>query len=85
VDFMTGRIPSYAYILWRGEEKLGWFDPAPASNGHAAAENYPHHYHDLTTGNHRTPALRLSFKAPNLPALVEYCLQVAQPAPAAAG
>ena len=29
LDFKVGRLQGYAYSVWRGDQKLGWFDPAP--------------------------------------------------------
>ena len=82
VDFKVGRIQSYAYTVWRGDEKLGWFDPAPPGKDPALADTYPHHYHNLTGGSdQRYAATGLSFSQPNLPALINHCLILDQKAP----
>ena len=75
VDFKVGRIQSYAYTVWRGDDKLGWFDPAPPGQEPGLSDTYPHHYHDLTSGaEQRRPASGLTFVQPNLPALLNHCL-----------
>jgi hypothetical protein len=86
IDFKVGRIQSYAYTVWRGNDKLGWFDPAPPGPEPGLSDTYPHHYHDLTSGaEQRRPANGLSFVQPNLPALVNHCLALATPASGGAG
>ncbi|MEP7359877.1 MAG: DUF6516 family protein, partial [Anaerolineales bacterium] len=85
VDFKVGRIQSYAYTVWRGDDKLGWFDPSPPGQDPALAETFPHHYHDLSSGaDQRRPASGLSFVQPNLPALLNHCLVLDTPLPGAA-
>lgn len=87
IDFKASRIQAYAYTVWRGDDKLGWFDSTPLSQEPHLAENFPHHYHDLSGPiEERASAPALSFTAPNLPAVIKFCLQLDQPvrAPVAA-
>jgi hypothetical protein len=64
-------IDSYGYEIWRGEEKLYWYDSQPHPNEPSLQSTHPHHKHippDLK--NHRVPAPMLSFTQPNLPTLI---------------
>jgi len=80
LDFKAGRLQAYAYTLWRGEAKQGWFDSTPITSEPHLAENFPHHYHDLSTGlEQRASAPALSFTHPNLPAVINFCLLLDQP------
>ena len=61
------RITRYGYQVWRGSEKLYWYDPQPHPNGPTLAATHPHHKHvppDIK--HHRIPAPDLSFERPNL-------------------
>ncbi len=80
IDFKASRIQAYAYTLWRGEAKLGWFDSTPLNLEPHLAENFPHHYHDLSGAEEqRASAPALSFTRPNLPAVIAFTLQIDQP------
>lgn len=71
VDFATGDILDYGYEVWRGREKLYWYDPQPHPYDPTLASNHPHHKHippDIK--RHRVPAPELSFTNPNLPFLI---------------
>jgi len=64
-------IEAYGYEIWRGQEKLCWYDCQPHPEDPALASNHPHHKHippDLK--NHRVPAPEMSFTRPNLPRLI---------------
>lgn len=66
------RITRYGYEVWRGSEKLYWYDPQPHADDLALAATHPHHKHlppDIK--HHRIPAPGLSFERPNLPFLIE--------------
>ena len=73
---MTGyRLPividGYGYEVWRGEEKLYWYDSQPHPNESSLQSTHPHHKHippDIK--HHRIIAPTMSFNAPNLPALI---------------
>jgi hypothetical protein len=72
VDFDAGLIISYGYEVYRGEERLYWYDDFPHPNDPTLASTMPHHKHippDIK--HHRVPAPNMSFIQPNLPALVE--------------
>lgn len=65
------QIEDYGYEVWRGSEKLYWYDSQPHPNTPALASTHPHHKHippDIK--HHRIPAPGLSFTAPNLPFLI---------------
>lgn len=72
MDFDAGLIISYGYEVYRGEERLYWYDDFPHPNDPTLASTIPHHKHippDIK--HHRVPAPNMSFTQPNLPALVE--------------
>ncbi|MGQ9625932.1 MAG: toxin-antitoxin system TumE family protein [Anaerolineae bacterium] len=61
----------YGYEVWRGSEKLYWYDSQPHPNDPALVATAPHHKHvppDIK--HHRLPAPQLSFTQPNLPFLI---------------
>ena len=65
-------IDGYGYEVWRGSEKLYWYDSQPHPNDSALAITHPHHKHvppDLK--HHRISAPGLSFTEPNLPFLIQ--------------
>lgn len=71
LDFAEGFIQSYSYEVYRGEEKLYWYDSWPHPHIAELAVTDPHHKHvppDLK--HHRIPAPALSFERPNLPFLI---------------
>jgi hypothetical protein len=62
----------YGYEVWRGAEKLYWYDSQPHPNDPTLAAIDPHHRHippDIK--HHRVPAPQLSFTEPNLPFLIQ--------------
>ena len=62
----------YGYEVWRGGEKLYWYDSQPHPNDPTLTATTPHHKHippDIK--HHRIPAPELSFTHPNLPVLIE--------------
>ncbi|MDW8326692.1 MAG: DUF6516 family protein [Anaerolineales bacterium] len=75
-------IESYGYELWRGADKLAWYDPQPHPEP-ALASTYPHHKHIPPDIKHnRVPAPGISFSQPNLPLLIgeiEDLLAAAEP------
>jgi hypothetical protein len=61
----------YGYEVWRGEEKLYWYDSQPHPNDPALQSAYPHHKHIPPDIKHnRIPAPEMSFTQPNLPVLI---------------
>lgn len=68
-DVLT--IISYGYEVWRGAEKLYWYDSQPHPDDPTLVSTHPHHKHvppDIK--HHRLPAPGLSFTPPNLPFLI---------------
>jgi hypothetical protein len=65
-------IEGYSYELWRGSDKLYWYDSQPHPGDSTLATTAPHHKHiPPNIKHHRIPAPPLSFTRPNLPALIE--------------
>lgn len=72
LDFEAGLITSYGYEVYRGEERLYWYDDFPHPNDLALAPTYPHHKHippDIK--RNRIPAQAITTDQPNLSALIE--------------
>lgn len=64
-------IEGYGYEVWRGNEKLYWYDSQPHPNDPVLASTNPHHKHVPPNMKHnRVPAPDLSFTQPNLPFLI---------------
>jgi len=81
VDFVAGRISNYSYTVFRGEERIRWYDPQPHPEAPELASTYPHHYHEPPDiKRNRRPAPGLSFTAPNLPDLIAEVAQLSSPA-----
>ena len=77
MDFSAGLIISYGYEVYRGDERLYWYDDFPHPDDATLASTHPHHKHtppDIK--HHRIPAPNMSFTQPNLPALIEEIEQV---------
>jgi hypothetical protein len=65
-------IDGYGYEVWKGAEKLYWYDPQPHPNEPTLQSSHPHHKHVPPDIKHnRIPAPGLSFSAPNLPFLIQ--------------
>lgn len=72
VDFEAGIITSYGYEVYRGEERLYWYDDFPHPNDPTLASTFPHHKHvPPEIKHHRIPAPDLSYAQPNLPVLLQ--------------
>lgn len=72
LDFDTGHILNYSYEIYRGGEKLYWYDPFEHPHIPELASTHPHHKHVLPDIKHnRVPAPGISFDRPNLPFLIE--------------
>jgi hypothetical protein len=72
VDFDVGLIISYGYEVYRGAERLYWYDDFPHPNDPLLAATLPHHKHvppDIK--RNRIPAPTMSFERPNLPMLIQ--------------
>lgn len=74
VDFDAGRLEilQYGYVVWRGDERLYWYDSQAHPDDPTLAVTDPHHKHippDIK--HHRIPASELSFTKPNLSFLIQ--------------
>ena len=64
-------IDGYGYEVYRGNEKLYWYDSQPHPNDESLQSTHPHHKHVPPDMKHnRVPAYEMSFIQPNLPALI---------------
>ncbi len=64
-------IDGYGYEIYRGEEKLSWYDSQPHPDDKALQNTHPHHKHIPPDIKHnRVQAENMSFSRPNLPALI---------------
>ena len=71
LDFEEGLIQSYSYEVYRGEQKLYWYDTFPHPHVTELASTLPHHKHVPPNIKHnRVPAPGLYFSKPNLPFLI---------------
>jgi hypothetical protein len=71
LDFEAGLITAYGYEVYRGEEKLYWYDDFPHPNDPTLASTFPHHKHIPPDIKHnRIPAPGMSFSQPNLLLLI---------------
>jgi hypothetical protein len=73
---LFGRLPLvidwYGYEVWRGDEKLVWYDSQPHPNDPALRPTHPHHKHiPPDVKHHRIPAPEMSFDRPNFPVLIQ--------------
>jgi hypothetical protein len=67
----------YGYEVWKGAEKLYWYDSQPHPDDMSLQSTYPHHKH-IHPGikHHRMPAPGMSFVAPNLPILITEVIEL---------
>jgi len=71
-DLTPPRLSRYGYEVWRGSEKLYWYDSQPHPNDPSLAATHLHHKHvPPDVKHHRVPAPELSFAEPNLPLLIQ--------------
>ena len=71
IDFDAGIITAYGYEVYKGDERLYWYDDFPHPNDPLLASTHPHHKHvppDIK--RNRIPAPEMSFSRPNLPVLI---------------
>lgn len=72
LDFDAGLITSYGYEVYRGSEKLYWYDDFPHPQDLSLASTFPHHKHiPPEMKRNRVPAPDISFTRPNLPVLIQ--------------
>ena len=61
----------YGYEVYRGKDKLYWYDSQPHPDDETLQSTHPHHKHiHPEIKNNRIPAGNMSFTQPNLPALI---------------
>jgi hypothetical protein len=61
----------YGYEVWKGEEKLYWYDSQPHPDDMTLRSTDPHHKHiPQDIKHHRIPAPEMSFITPNIPFLI---------------
>ena len=77
LDFTDGEILDYSYTIFRGQERVRWYDPQPHPELFELAPTFPHHRHEPPDIKHnRRPAPGITFQAPNLPALIADCVEL---------
>jgi hypothetical protein len=72
LDFYAGLITSYGYEVYRGSERLFWYDDFPHPNDPDLVSTYPHHKHvppDIKHNRISTPDI--SFNRPNLLVIIQ--------------
>ena len=71
LEYGSLRIDRYGYEIYRGAEKLYWYDSQPHPDNPDLASTHPHHKHVPPDIKHnRIVAPGLSFTRPNLPFLI---------------
>lgn len=81
-DRLPVLIESYGYEVWKGQEKLYWYDPQPHPNNPELQSTHPHHKHVPPDIKHnRIPAPGISFHHPNLPELIHEIENLLRKAP----
>ena len=79
LDFDAGLIASYGYEVYRGAERLYWYDDFPHPNDLSLASTFPHHKHVPPDIKHnRVPAPEMSFTRVNLPVLIREIEELAR-------
>ncbi len=71
LDYDAVRITAYGYEIYRGEERLYWYDDFPHPDDQTLTSTFTHHKHippDIK--RNRIPAPEISFTRPNLPVLL---------------
>lgn len=72
IDYVAGRISAYSYTVFRGQERIRWYDPQPHPENPDLAATFPHHFHTPPDIKHnRQPAPGISFTSPNLATVID--------------
>jgi hypothetical protein len=75
VDFVVGQISDYSYTVFRGDERVRWYDPQPHPEIAGLSSTFPHHFHEHPDIKHnRKPAPGISFTEPNFATLITDCI-----------
>jgi hypothetical protein len=64
-------LDAYGYEIWRGQEKLCWYDCQPHPKDASLQSTHPHHKHvppDIKHNRHLAP--HMDFSRPNLPQVI---------------
>ncbi len=70
-DRKPGIIEGYGYEIYKGQEKISWYDSQPHPNDKTLQSTHPHHKHVPPDIKHnRIPARQMSFYKPNVPELI---------------
>jgi hypothetical protein len=72
IDYNEKLIQSYSYEVYKGDEKIYWYDSFPHPHIPDLSINHPNHKHippDMK--HHRIPAPEISFNRINIPFLIE--------------
>lgn len=78
-DRLPAIIDSYGYEVWRGDEKLYWYDSQPHPGEPLLQSTHPHHKHVSPDLKHnRIPAPEMSFTQPNIPTLIQEIIAIGQ-------
>lgn len=71
IDFDAALLTSYGYEVYRGQEKIYWYDDFPHPHDPALASTHPHHKHvPPNIKRNRIPAPGLTFQHPNLAQII---------------
>ena len=71
IDFAAGELLDYSYTVFRGSDRILWYDPQPHPNDPTLAVTFPHHKHEPPDIKHnRQPAPGMAFDSPNLAKLI---------------
>lgn len=71
-DSLPAIIDWYGYEVWRGNQKLYWYDSQPHPDDSTLQSTHPHHKHiPPDTKQNRIPAPAMGFTYPNLSAVIE--------------
>jgi hypothetical protein len=71
LDFDAGIITAYGYEIYKGDERLYWYDDFPHPDDPTLASTHPHHKHvppDIK--QHRIPAPEMNYSRSNLLVLI---------------
>jgi hypothetical protein len=72
IDFAAKRIRTYSYEVYRGDEKICWYDSWEHPKIPTLATTFPHHKHiQPNLRDNRVPAPGISFESPNLDVVLE--------------
>jgi hypothetical protein len=87
IDFKADQIRDYSYTIFRGDEKIRWYDPQPHPDNPELASTFPHHRHEPPDTSvpeaersgikhNRQPAPGITFNSPNLLTLIADCVEL---------